>query len=125
MSGSDSGSLRNLLQPTVRTPLAGFALQNATPTIATWIAPNDGQLHQAFVAAVLVVTVNEVGGQVFARWTGGGAAQVQTAFNGGVAIGGAIYNLVAVVDPGATIHLDQNTALTGGAASVFAVINGT
>ena len=125
MSGSDSGSLRNLLQPTVRTAPGGFALQNGTPVILSWTAPNDGQLHQAFVSATLVVTVAETGGQVFARWTSLGAAQVQTAFNPNVGVGGAFYNVVALVDPGTTIHLDQNTALTAGAANVGAVINGT
>lgn len=100
---------------------AGFALQNATPTIVSWTAPNDGQLHQALVSATLVVSSAETGGQVFIRWTSGGAAQVFTAFNGGLGAG-AVYANTVTADPGTTVHIDQNTALTAGAASVFATI---
>lgn len=105
-----------------RTPAGGFALQNGTPTILSWTAPNDGQEHQAIVAATLTVSAAETGGQVFMRWTSGGVAQVQTAFNPNLAAG-AFYQLVALVDPGTTIHLDQNTALTAGAATVTGLIS--
>ena len=36
--------------------LAGFALQNATPNILTWTAPNDGNYHRVVVAASIGVT---------------------------------------------------------------------
>jgi hypothetical protein len=107
------------------TGTSGFPLQNATPSnIVSWTAPNDGQLHQALISATLVVASAETGGQVFIRWTSGGAAQVFTVANANLGTGGVTYNNVCVVDPGATIHIDQNTALTAGAATMYAVIAG-
>ena len=47
---------------------AGFPLQDATPNILTWTAPNDGGLHPVKVFVMGDVTVATTGGQI---WTAG------------------------------------------------------
>lgn len=108
------------------TGAAGVALVNGTPTILTYTAPNDGNLHVIQVQAQLVVTTLEVGGQV--QVTSGGAA-AQTIFAAAKAAG--TYNAPDasqpqtndfILQPGQTVTLTQSSALTGGAATVFAEI---
>ena len=48
----------------------GFALQNGTPTILEWTAPNDGKLHVVLTALLVVVTNPETGGPCGIHTTG-------------------------------------------------------
>lgn len=120
-TASSSGAIKVQAQ----TPAAGFALQNATPTILSWTAPNDGKLHMFTVQAMLLVTVTEVGGACFLTWTSGGQA-----FNSNLISGAntpSSTNITAVsgqADPGTTVTLHQTGALTSGAAAVFASLLG-
>ena len=100
---------------------AGFALQNATPNILTWTAPNDGQTHAVIVNAFKIVTVAETGGNVTIAYTCGGQAKTVTVAPGGAAIGTYPENWAGFVcDPGTTVTLAQQTALTAGASVLFA-----
>ena len=107
----------------VGTPSAGFALVNGTPTIVTLTAPNDGREHVCIMTFFIVVTVAEVGGQLNLLGTQGGVG-----FNSGVDLGGHAPGNVSsaastfTVDPNTAVTLQQASALTGGAATVFAAI---
>lgn len=110
------------------TPVAGFALQNATPTILSWTAPNDGLLHRVLVFACMDVTVAETGGNVIIGLAmpdgvGGGPALMNgnqgTGFNYG-------YSSAAfIIKAGSTVTVQQSVALTAGAATLWAEIWGS
>lgn len=110
------------------TPAAGTALVNGALTLATWTAPNDGQIHAVLIAATKVVTTQEVGGGVTVNFTTGGQGGTWGLFGTGAAAG--IYSCngnggsTFAVDPGSTITLTQTAPLTGGATKVFAELLG-
>ena len=114
------------LQRQAVTPATGFALQNATPIILTWTAPNDGQVHSVVLCVSLAVAVTEVGGALQYTATAGGQVSTRTVNGGGVAGPGGFAGLAAnsalVIDPGTTITFSQSSALTSGTATVFAEI---
>ena len=104
----------------------GFALQNGTPNIWTYTTPNDGQLHLLTLAAKLYVAGSMTGGV-----TGLGIQENSTgSFDYGNAVtsteGGAGWyhftnNVTPIlVGPNTIVQLNQSTALTGGAATVYA-----
>lgn len=107
---------------------AGFALQNATPTILTWTAPSDALTHMVEVFAWKRVATTETGGACTLKITEQGGAIVTNGtamFAGGAA--NADYPFPAgttqfLVNAGAIVELDQTSALTGGASTVFAEI---
>lgn len=130
-SYGSSGGTRGLAGPVVAgagggativatTGPGGFALQNATPIILQWTAPNDGQLHPGFVSGGLVVTAAETGGAVVVT-IGVGSVNV---YQGGLGIGTRGMSdqsdgLQFMLLPGGTITISQQTALTAGAATVY------
>jgi hypothetical protein len=121
---NDPGLPTTSLTPTVRTPAAGFALQNGTPTILSFTTPNDGQAHGYSVATTLNVTVAETGGAVQLTWTSQGVAFAATVYAGGSGTGTNNVNSACVADPNTVVTLKQSTALTAGTASVAAAISG-
>lgn len=96
----------------------GFALTAGTPTILTWTAPNDGQLHSAYSTGYSVVSSNLTGGAV--NLASGTVSQNFLA--GGAAAGtyGPATNQVIAVQPGGTVSLVQAVGVSGGAATVYA-----
>jgi hypothetical protein len=116
----------NGLQLVETTGLAGFALQNATPNILQWTAPNDGKLHWMIIATYIRVTSAETGGQVGLSWTDPASQGVTTGLiNGGRSAGAqgsdsSNWSVNIAIAPGTTVTLSQLTALTGGAATVWA-----
>jgi hypothetical protein len=108
------------------TGVAGFPLQNATPNILAWTAPNDGSPHTVVVVGLLNVTVLEVGGAVGAAYTDPAGAATAALFTAGQAAGrhyqgiGAGTPQMFVIAPGSTFTLEQTSALTGGAATLYA-----
>lgn len=112
------------------TALAGFALQNGTPTILTYTTPSDGVMHRFQVLGDLVVTSAETGGAVSITFTDP-ASVVRTVgvWNGGLGTGftgaGSIGPNMFTVAPGTAVSLVQGTALTVGAASVYAELWGS
>jgi hypothetical protein len=114
------------------TPAAGFAKINGTATILSWQTPNDGLLHAFTVAISEVVATTEVGGAVALTYVLNGTTNTTTLF-GGAAIAAATAQYPATTvrfpailcDPNTTVTLAQSTALTVGASTVYAQINGS
>lgn len=107
---------------------AGVALINNTQTILTWTAPSDGLTHMVEVFAWKRVATTETGGAVTVKITEAGGSIVTNGtamFAGGAANadypfpGGATQYLV---NAGAIVEIDQTSALSGGASTVFAEI---
>ena len=113
------------------TGTGGFALENGTPTILTWTAPDDGQLHTVIVAGYSQVTSAFTGGPVTLHRTalpwynvvlnssdGVGYWMFGAGAGGGNDASSGI--VVHTVQPGETITLTQDAAVTAGAAVVYA-----
>lgn len=115
------------------TAVAGAALQNGTPTFATWTAPSDGKLHRVEIWTFLNVTSAETGGQVEATVTPpNGTPQTFSMFAPNKAAGtyhgdgvnfGDLWGLM--VEAGTTLTIAQTSALTAGAATIWAEIWGS
>lgn len=105
------------------TAAAGFALENATPTILSWKAPADGQVHRVMLTTALDVTAAETGGQITLQTVlPNGTAANPVAYPGGAAIGLGQYATERLVESGSTVSLVQSSALTAGAAVLWAQI---
>lgn len=111
------------------TGVAGFALQNGTPTIASWTAPNDGQLHRAMFFASLVISSGETGGAINVGFTApDGTVVAWGIFAAGQAAGYGYTQspiVPAVVKAGTTVTISQGSPLTAGAAKLYAEIWGS
>lgn len=112
------------LQLVQSTGTAGFTLVNATPTILSWTAPNDGQSHRVLVWGQVNVTSAETGGKVQVQFNPPGVgAQLTNLDAGGHGTGLAANPPTAViVGPGTTVNVVQATALSVGAATLWAEI---
>jgi hypothetical protein len=108
------------------TPAAGAALVNGTPTILSWTAPNDGQLHSFMIGGLLDVTANETGGAIEVDWTNLGGGQAFTLYAAGLAAGlyypSSSFTQPVVVQPGTTVTIKQASALTAGAAKLALIL---
>jgi hypothetical protein len=108
------------------TPAAGVPLVNGTPSILTVPVPNDGNKHYYSLAGALGVTSTETGGAVALVYTVNGVGQVVTVLAANQA-GPATYPITStpiIADPGTNVVVGQSTALTAGAATLFAEITG-
>jgi hypothetical protein len=116
------------MQRQAATPVAGFPLQNATPTVLSWTAPSDGQNHRIMILATGFATVLEVGGQVNVNYAlpNGNTSPFPLLLSGTQAVGyiTAAY-VAAIIGPGAVVSIQQSSALTSGAATVWAEIWGS
>ena len=108
------------------TGINGFALVNGTPTIISWTAPNDGNLHPFVITGGTHVTVAETGGAVHGAWTLPDSTNASAGTDsGGRAPGGFGWTSQSgVIGPGQTVIVSQSSALTAGAATVWAQIYG-
>jgi hypothetical protein len=127
-SGATAAAWGQGLALQATTGAAGFALQNATPTIITWTPPNDGNLHRVVLFLVPIITSGSTGGQVNLSFTDPGGTgrsiTVATATHGVgylAPVGAATY----VTQAGQAVSLVQQTALTGGAVTVYAELWGS
>ena len=115
------------------TGISGFALADGTGTIISWTAPNDGQLHRFTLLALAHVSSAETGGQVVVEYAGpwtGAVTHTTTLFAAGLASDGGAGTAPSstpqvTVGPGTTVTIAQATALTAGAATVYAEIWGS
>lgn len=109
------------------TGVDGFALQDATPTILSWTAPDDGNLHRVLFVTSLYVSSASTGGQVNCY---GGLPQGGNAYNeiaaathaAGAEFGNACW---LIVGPGQPAVIYQASALTAGDAILYAEIWGS
>lgn len=118
--------LESTLQRQATTALAGAALVNGTETITEWTAPDDGQAHRVMVMATIDVTQATTGGLITVTYTApDGTAGTHTLFPAGQTAevtGGNLIN--PVIAPGSTVTVAQASAMTAGAAVVWAEIWG-
>jgi hypothetical protein len=107
------------------TPLAGFSLINGTPTILSWTAPNDGNIHSIQVFLSQRVSSPETGGEVDLNYTypDGGSIN-HTPYGGNSGNGTNSQDYFDQIKPGSTVSVVQATALTGGTAIVWVSIWG-
>ena len=100
------------------------ALINGTQTLCKWTAPNDGSYHAVMVFYIATVASDMTGGEVSLEYTQAGAPQTQIILNAGLTASPAFGGLLntVLIDPGSTIEVVQDTALTGGAATVWAAL---
>jgi hypothetical protein len=112
------------------TGTAGYTLVNATGTILTWTAPADGNMHRVMLFGQTWVTTTEVGGALAISITdpGGHSSGSQTVDSGSHGVnfhqlGSGYWNLL--VEAGSTVTLSQSSALTTGAATLWAEIWGS
>jgi hypothetical protein len=114
-----------LMSKVADTGEAGYQLADATGTILSWTAPDDGQLHAFLVIGAVVVTSTETGGAIQSSYSPPGSGGHTASLDSG-AHGAGTFGMTAgsggVVAPGSTVTVTQNTALTGGAATAFAQI---
>jgi len=126
LPGANWTSLHSL-RLVATTGIAGFALQNATPPIISWTAPNDGNMHRALLIAQENVTSALTGGQIAITGTDpDGTAFTFSAFPAGQGTGVHVSSTAPVflMKPGTTLTLEQFSAATAGAGLVFAEIWG-
>lgn len=112
------------------TGLPGYTLINGTGTIITATLPNDGNLHSCLIVASLFVSVTETGGVIaVTASTPDGASPTFTLISGNQAGGhfGPTNPQFAMqsIAPGGTISVTQFSALTVGAAILYAEIWGS
>jgi hypothetical protein len=109
------------------TPVGGFALQNGTPTILSWTAPNDGLLHRILVISNLHVTSGETGGAVSCAYSYpdgfGGLSSITPGTTGAGSVPGTF--LARNIQAGSMVTIEQVSALTAGAATLWAEIWGS
>jgi hypothetical protein len=114
------------LQLLASTGVNGFTMQNATPTIFSWTAPNDGQLHRVWIFGEMLVATAQTGGAVNMNITDPlGTARTRSIWSGGLAVGFGIPNngsqcLVQAGQPVSLVQVPQ----TAGAAVLFAELWG-
>jgi hypothetical protein len=104
------------------TGVGGFALQDATPTILTWTAPNDGNMHRVQLWGELQVGTTAAGGQISLSYTTPGGSSEEVQIIAGSQAAGVSYlagNSRVTVAPSTTVSLVQATALTSGAATIY------
>jgi len=122
-SGSGGGTALTLQEST---GTEGYTLIDGTGTILSWTVPNDGNIHTAVISVTLDVTSTETGGAFGISFTApNGSSAASTISSGGSSAGGhPVTPAVAICEPGSTVYLTQNSALTGGAAVLWATIHG-
>lgn len=107
----------------------GFAMQNASDvTILQYTAPNDGKVHQVLLAMQIIAgAAGSTGGAIVYIYTQGGTQFITSLSGGGLSanqVVGLNANFVSLaVDPGTTVTLQQQTAVTVGAAKVYAALS--
>lgn len=101
------------------TGTSGVPLIDGTQTILSWTAPDDGKLHTVLVGFVWDISSSLTGGAVQANVPGKASIVV---FSGGEAAGWKVptTNLIVVLNSGDALELNQTSAATAGAATVYA-----
>jgi hypothetical protein len=108
----------NIVQSTGQ---AGYTLINGTGTLFTWTAPNDGALHRFTINATQHVTGAETGGVIQVAFTApDGTASTFNLFAGGSGLGVTSGTGSRQVEAGTVVTVSQSTALTAGAAILWA-----
>jgi hypothetical protein len=112
------------LQATTGT--AGYTLVNGTGPILTWTVPADGNIHRVQLFLNLIVTSAETAGAIglSGLMSPNGVSHSPGLFAGGAAAGLSQLTNSYFVESGTTVTLQQSSALTGGAAVLWAELWG-
>lgn len=116
------------MQNLASTGIAGFALVNGTPTILSWTSPNDGQMHRVELSFSMDVTSSETGGQLILsipEVDGAASTHLVQAASQPAGVYGNQSPGIYATGPGQTITLSQASALTLGAAKIWAELWGS
>lgn len=111
---------------TAETSATGVALINGTQTILSVTAPNDGKVHTLLAATFIKdISTALTGGTIILKWTTA-ANQTATHTTTITSVGITAYSALTIesitVRADTTITLSQTTAVTAGAAKVYAKI---
>jgi len=111
--------------PIVQSQANNVAMINGTQTICSWTTPGDGNGHQFVIGYIGHVSSNLTGGQVQVVFTdAAGNAATGTLQAANQASGDVGNSLIRVAAANTTVSVQQNTAATGGAATMWAQIWG-
>ena len=103
----------------------GFALQDGTPVILSWTAPDDGRLHSIMQVAYIHAASDMTGGNIGCSFTDpdGNSVTDPVFVTGALSADFSNWNSnVLLVQPGSVSTVDQATALAAGAATCWAEI---
>jgi hypothetical protein len=106
----------------------GFALQDATPEILSWLVPDDGMLHRVTAFAAMDTTSATTGGDIGWVITMPDGTQGFPGLMPGGQADGFNYDYVAsllTVKPGSTVQITQGTPVSAGAAILWAELWGS
>ena len=111
---------------TAETSATGVALINGTQTILKVTVPNDGKVHTALWWVVKKVTTAITGGTVSANWTMA-TGTANTHSTAATAVGSNYMTSSSLpsatgISPGTAVTIVQASAMTAGAAKVYAKI---
>lgn len=107
------------------TGLSGFVPQNAMPTILSWTAPNDGQLHRVLLMAGLTVASAQTGGAIGLMLNFPSSGGTLTIYPGAQGVGiHTASSFFLPVAAGSTVTLAQTSAQTAGTATLWAELWG-
>ncbi len=125
--GADAGHVHAGFALLASTGAGGYTLGAAAGTILSWTAPDDGNMHVVLVMATLHVTSAETGGALDAAFTtpDGGTAGANQFLGQNLAAGFHPANQSYIIEAGSTFTLSQGTALTAGAAVLWAELRGS
>lgn len=126
VGGGGSGGLAAVAS----TGTSGTPLVNGTGNLISWTAPNDGALHAFFIALIANCTSAATGGLVNSTWTdpigNNHTAEVLAAnLTSGAhttANGANNFGAYSPISPNTTVALNQDSALTAGAVTLYATI---
>jgi hypothetical protein len=102
----------------------GYTLVNNTGNIITWTAPNDGVMHRVMLVMNTDVSSSATGGQISISITSPNSASHAPVVLAASQTAAYYYNQMAffLVAPNTSVTLQQTTALTAGAALLWAEI---
>jgi hypothetical protein len=128
---ADAGHVHKSFARLATTGTAGFALQNGTPSIITWTAPSDSAIHVFTCISVAHVTSTETGGTVQVVYqspisgAGNHFSQIIAGALSTDSSGQTGTTIFGLAQPGTTVTVEQTTALTAGAATVYVELWGS
>ena len=119
------------LQLQASTGINGFELEDATPNIISWTTPNDGQLHRVTFFVEMDVSLALTGGAIYGLiYIPNGVVNQKTiipanSIAGVVNPSGDGFPFQRLVAPNTLVAVQQGTAITAGAAQLWAEIWGS
>lgn len=122
-SQAGAGASLGMVYESFSSAVAGYTLINGTGQIAQITTPNDGNVHTVQVSTNIIVSVAETGGLINTLFTAPDASgQTQQNHAAGLGLGLARVSMTLLCAPNTTVTIQQASALTAGAAKLWASI---